>query len=130
MMRIGKPCPICRSPGQRHFANDRFGDNLHTHSAAVKRTAGGDVRSWDASETLRLLRGHIGTRVGSSVLIFVTPSIGAVVLAARAVEHTPTNVGLLISASAATVWTTSSLIRAHRRRSVFRRQLESSVSES
>lgn len=38
MMRIGKPCPICRSPGQRHFANDRFGDNLQALSVGSRLT--------------------------------------------------------------------------------------------
>jgi hypothetical protein len=38
-------------------------------------------------------------------------------------------VGLIVSASLATAWTADSLIRAHRRRSDFRRQLEQSLSQ-
>lgn len=30
MVRTGGYYPICRQPGQRHIADDRFGENLHS----------------------------------------------------------------------------------------------------
>lgn len=36
-MRIGGHRPICRLPGRRHFAADRFGENLHEGLALAER---------------------------------------------------------------------------------------------
>lgn len=103
------------------------GDELQ--QAAIEET-GVQVASWDASETLRALRGHIGTRIASSLLIFVTPALVSIALVARAEELTPVVLGLLLCSIVAATWTAASLIQAHRRRAQFRQQLHQSVGRS
>lgn len=97
------------------------GDELYR--AAVRETGTAGIRPWDSSLTYRELRGHIGTRFGSSVLILVMPSVVSIFLVLHAVPRTPALWALVLVAALATLWTLTLLVRAHRRRVRFTAQL-------
>lgn len=95
---------------------------------AGSETEAGRVRSWDASDTLRELRGHIGNRLWASLLLLIGPSVASIALVVyamlvRAISSDKIDVGMAALGCAAAAAAAAMLVRTERRRKAFRSEL-------
>lgn len=98
------------------------------HQTAASETDAGRVRSWDASDTLHKLRGHIGSRLWASLLLLIGPSAVSIALVTHAIgvgalPADKVDVSMASLGSAAAAAAAAMLVRAERRRKAFRAEV-------